>query len=67
MKTSNFILRFSIFALFLSAATGLTGCDISPEKHHDMQAKHLNGDDGPLNDRPAKAGAQSFNERGASS
>ena len=50
LKTSNFIVKFGITSLFLLGAVGLSGCDISPEKHHDlqMQTQPFGGDRGAL-------------------
>jgi len=64
LKTLNFIMKFGITSLFLLTITGLTGCDISPEKHN-SQAKLLNNAGGHLNQNPVKARTQSFDERGA--
>ena len=50
LKASSFILKFGVTALLLLAATALTGCDISPEKHHDLQlhSQPFGGDRGAI-------------------
>ena len=65
LKASSFILKFGVTALLLLAATALTGCDISPEKHHDIQVKLFSDTEGHLILRLAKLQTQSFDERGA--
>ena len=65
MKTSNFKLKFGMLTLILSVTTGLAGCDISPEKHHDIQVKLFSDAEGHLILRLAKLQTQSFDERGA--
>ena len=65
MKTSNFKLKFGMPTLILSVIAGLAGCDISPEKHHDIQVKLSSDTEGHLILRLAKLQTQSFDERDA--